>query len=236
MQLNKNATVRILGEKNVSEHGRTRNWFNIQLPPDAKCYIASQYVVDGVVNADSLYVRCGAGKNYRDIGKLSNGDAVEVIAHEGDWSRIRATEGCTGWIAAELVEVAPPAAPEPKPAAAAEPEVVIEATSAFVADPPEAAATERVQVISTDPDVHVAYVWKKGILSRHSTGSSDPAEYQLMRETDMGRRHRVCFVIPPKDLAIKRFEDKMVRIAGNLRWFKGDRYPILEADKIDIVW
>ncbi len=135
--------------------------------------------------------------------------------------------------------------PAPKPAALAEPAIVV---TEIVADEPavplepvvpasaEPAVVERVQVISTDPDIHVVYVLKDGILMTASSTADAPADYQLMRETNMGRRHLMCYLVAPDGVDMTRFEEKEVRVAGNLLWHKGDRYPVLNADRIERVW
>ncbi len=225
----------------MTEGGRERDWLNIELPDSAKCYVSSQYLADGTVTGDSLYVRCGAGKNYRHVGKLAKDARVEVIGQEGDWTRIKPTAACTGWIAAELVEVA--AAPEPEPIviAEAEPEPAVEVDDLPPAVPlepvpaPEPTPAERVEVISTDPDVHVYSVLKSGILAAAAADDA-PAAYQLERETNMGRRHLVCYLVPPDDVAMDRFQGKEIRVSGTMHWHRGDRYAVLHADRVERIW
>jgi uncharacterized protein YgiM (DUF1202 family) len=224
-QLNKGDPVEIRGTKSVTEAGKTRDWFQIGLPAHAKAFVASQYLAGGVATTDGVNIRCGPGTNYRDIGKLAKGETVEVIKTTGEWSQIKPTTRCAGWVAADLVEIAA--------AAAAAPEITEVVTPPVVAPLPPAPATEPVvQVISTDPDVQVRYVVKVGVLER---STDDTAPYELLTEERLRLQHRRSFVEAP-DRNLDRYLGKMVRIQGNERWHKGERYPILTADRVDIVW
>ena len=35
---------------------------------------------------------------------------------------------------------------------------------------------------------------------------------------------------------LKRFEGKHVRIVGTQRWRKGERYPVIAIERVDMVW
>jgi len=224
-QLNKGEAVDIRGRKSVSEAGQTRDWLQIGLPASAKAFVASRYLASGVATSDGVNVRCGPGTNYRDIGKLARGETVEVVKTTGEWSQIKPTAHCTGWVAADLVEMAAPPPAEPANVEVVTPPVVAPL-------PPAPAAEPAVRVISTDPDVHVRYVIKTGILQ---PSDSDVAPYQLMTEERLRLQHRRNFVESP-EINLDRYLGKTVRVQGNERWHKGDRYPILTVDRVDIVW
>ena len=223
-QLNKGESVTIVERKTVSGNGKDIEWLRIQLPAQAKCFVSAQLVSNSVVKADSVYVRCGPSTNHRDVGKLAKGDSVEIVKTEGAWLQIKPTPQCTGWIAAELVEIAP---------APATPVTALPPTTAEVATPPAPAGTI-VKVVDSDPDVIVQYVAQDGILLA-VTEAGAPASYQLMTpETD--RLQQRIFYLESDRANLKRFEGKHVRVAGNERWRKGDRYPVLAIDRIGIVW
>ena len=97
--------------------------------------------------------------------------------------------------------------------------------------PPAPAATE-VKVVSTDPDVQVQYVIKTGILQ---SSGRDIAPYQLMTEEKNRLQHRRDFLESP-DINLDRYIGKTVRVQGNEKWKRGDRYPIIIVDRVDIVW
>lgn len=243
VQLNKGDTVQILGQKTSTERDKTVNWLQIALPASAKCYVSSKYLSDGVCTTDGLHVRCGKGANYREVGKLAKGDRVEVVAADGEWTQIRPTATCTGWISSDLVDYQMTA---PAPVAApvmqfTPPEVVTPAVAAPMApmapiEPaPMAPAQPSVQVISTDPDVHVQYVLKDGILRAVTDASAAPGSYELLTPEVERRQYRIAYLEAP-GMNLERYEGKHVRVLGNARWHKGERYPIIAVDRVDMVW
>ena len=47
-----------------------------------------------------LNLRSGAGTQFKIIGAVETGDEMEVVARGESWTRVRNTEGKTGWIPA----------------------------------------------------------------------------------------------------------------------------------------
>jgi len=229
IQLNKGESVTIVERKIVSGNGKDTEWLRIQLPPQAKCFVSAQLVNNGVVKADSIYVRCGPSTNHRDVGKLAKGDSIEVIKAHGGWLQIKPTPQCTGWIAAELVDiVSAPAAPDVPPAPAP-PVTILPPIASGTATPPG----PLVKVVDADPDLIVQYVVRDGILAVTDNGA--PAPYQLLTPELNRLQHRICY-LENDHTDLKRFEGKHVRLAGNERWRKGDRDPVLVIDRIGMVW
>ncbi len=228
-QLNKGDTVEIRESKTTTEGGQAREWLRISLPATAKCFVTSKFIADGTVTADSVNVRCGPGANYRDIGKLTKGDRVESVGASGTWTQIKPTAGCSGWISADLVEVAAAATPALAPVAE-----VITPPVAHVPSPAPPAQPD-IKVVSTDPDVHIQYIIKSGVIKPVADADDAPANYQLMTPMVERREHRICFLETDK-INLERYVGKLVRVAGNERWHKSDRYPILAIDRVNIVW
>ena len=54
----------------------------------------------GTVTASALMIREGAGTNYKDVGKLYNGDSVEILEVKDNWGRID-----KGWICLDYVKM-----------------------------------------------------------------------------------------------------------------------------------
>jgi len=52
-----------------------------------------------MVTASSLNVRKGPSTSYSRIGSLSSGQIVEILEKSGTWSKIKASNGLTGWVA-----------------------------------------------------------------------------------------------------------------------------------------
>jgi uncharacterized protein YgiM (DUF1202 family) len=230
-QLHKGDAVEVL-ERKSSEHGKPAEWLRIALPASAKCYVNAKLLADGVANAENLNVRCGPGGNYRDIGKLPKGTKVDVVETKGEWTQIKPTPQCSGWIAGELVDIEPAVTPS-----AATPPPTTSINTPEVATPPVAApmapAAPSVSIVNIDPDVAVAYVVKDGYLQA-VTEPNAPAAYELRtREVDR-LSFRMAYLESP-ETNLKKYEGKHVRINGNQRWRKGERYPVIAIERIDIV-
>ncbi|MGD0016882.1 MAG: SH3 domain-containing protein [Verrucomicrobiia bacterium] len=233
VQLSKGESVTIVERKTVTENGKAIEWLRIQLPAGAKCFVSAHLVANGVVNVSDVYVRCGPSTNHRDVGKLVKGDRVEVVKTEGTWLQIKPTAQCTGWIAAELVEITPePVAPEVTPAPTS-PAAGLPSTASEVVTP-SAPDGVVVKVVDTDPDVIVQYMMLDGILQA-VTEEGAPALYQLMTPEMNRLQQRICY-LESNQGDLDRYEGKHVRLSGNERWRKGDRYPVLVIDHIGMVW
>ena len=243
-QIHKGEAVEVLERKSVTEHEKPMDWLRITLPATAKCFVSAKLLTDGAVNVDDLYIRCGPGANYRDIGKLSKGAKVEVVETKGEWTQIKPTPECHGWIAAELVDVQAAAAPVavPPPVSSMNTPEVVTTPIAVPRTPAAAAPTEpvastpppTVSVVNIDPDVQVQYVVKDGNL-RAVTESNAPAPYEL-RTPEVDRlSHRVAY-LEISDINPKKYEGRHVRVQGNQRWRKGDRDPVIVVERIDVIW
>jgi uncharacterized protein YgiM (DUF1202 family) len=207
---------------------RKGTWLHIALPSSGKCYVSAKFIREDVSTADAVNVRCGPNANHDIVGKLTKGEKVEVMKAAGEWTQIKPTAHCTGWIAAEFVDVA---APAPAPAASA-PEVVSPPVSLPAAPVPPAPGIESAK---TGDEVHMQYVVKDGILAPVKDETNPPASYELRTEDVGGRSYRMAYLdTTEKNLA--RYEGKHVRVFGNQRWHKTERYPVISVERIDMVW
>jgi len=228
-QLHKGDTVDVLEQKTVTEHEKSLEWLRITLPETAKCYVSAKHVVDDAADVDNLNVRCGPGSSYRDVGKLAKGAKVEIVQKKGDWAQIKPTADCSGWIAAELVDV------QVAPAPIASPERAPSANSGEIVTPPVAAPIgPSVSVVNTDPDVLVTYAVKDGYLGSVAE-SNAPAAFELRTPEADRLSFRVAYLEAP-GLNLTKYVGKHVRIVGTQRWHKGDRYPVISVERIDMVW
>jgi uncharacterized protein YgiM (DUF1202 family) len=229
VQLHKGDVVDVLERKTVNEHDKAMDWLRIALPESAKCYVSARHVVDGVVDVDNLNVRCGPGTSYREVGQLPKGAKVDIIEKKGEWDQIKPTAECSGWIAAELVDVeaAPPAAATPPAAQTVNPGEIV--------TPPVAAPVgPSVSVVNPEPDVLVSYAVKDGYLAA-VTESNAPAPYEL-RTPEMDRLSSRMAYLEAPGMDLKKYIGKHIRIVGTQRWHKGDRYPVITIERIDVVW
>ena len=56
-----------------------------------------------VVNTEALNVRAGPSNTSNVLGRLMQGEAVEVAGRDGGWVRVATTEGVTGWAFADYL-------------------------------------------------------------------------------------------------------------------------------------
>lgn len=224
VQVNKGDTLEVLDRKTIQEGGKSMEWLHVVLPGSAKCYVSSKLLKNGETTTDAVNVRCGPGSNYKEVGKLGKGDKVEVLKTHGEWVQIKPTPHCTGWIAAEYVEVA---APPPTPVIATPP----------VAAMPEPAMPPAAGIKPAVPEdeVHIQYTVKDGIFEPVKDEANAPASYQLRTEEVAGRSYRIAYLdTTEKNLA--RYEGKHVKVFGNERWRRSERYPVIAVERIDMIW
>ena len=225
-QLKKGDTVKIVEQKG--------EWLRVRLPDTAKCYVGAKYVKNGQCVAEKVNVRCGEGTAFKDIGKLATGDKVHVVATKGEWTQIKPTAGCSGWVAANLIEIAAPAPPPPiaPPVITNAPEVV----TAPVPAPPVVPApmVAPIPVAEPGPEIYVQYVVKDGILYAVKEPGA-PAAYELMTVPFGDRSYRLAY-IEPTEKNLERYEGKHVRVLGTMRWRKIDRFPVISVERLDMVW
>ncbi len=175
-QLHKGESVDVLERKTASEREKVMDWLRIALPPTAKCFVNAKHLTDGTVNVDNLNVHCGPGSSYRGnvLASWRRRARVEVVTKKGEWVQIRPTPECSGWIAAELVDV------QPAPRAPAPPVNTTENGSEIVTPPvavSSAPAAPPVSIINTDPDVLVTYVVKDGYVGAVSEALQCAGEF-----------------------------------------------------------
>ena len=85
-----------------------------------------------------------------------------------------------------------------------------------------------------DPDILVTYVVKDGYVGA-VTEPNAPAAFEL-RTAEVDRLSFRIAYLETSETNLKRFEGKHVRIVGTQRWRKGERYPVIAIERIDMVW
>lgn len=199
---------------------RKGDWLKIVLPVNADCYVAAKFIKDGAATGDAVNIRCGPGTNYKDVGKLSRGEKVTVVAEKGEWIQIKATPHCSGWIAAEFVEIMPTPAPIQ----------ITEVVTPPVSLPPAVSAP----AVPAEPEVQVQYVVKDGYVTGVKEANA-PGPYALRTETVGGRDYIIAYLDAPQT-NLSRYEGKHVRVLGNQHWARNERYPVIAVERIDMVW
>jgi len=205
---------------------RKGDWLCIVAPAKAKCFVSAKLLKDGMAVSDAINVRCGPSMNFKDIGKLRKDEKVEVVETKGEWTQIKPTTNCTGWVAADLVEI-----PQPTPAPAP-----IQTIDNTPLPPPTvtAPAPVPVNVAETSDEVHIQFVATDGYLAVVKD-SNAPGAYALMTENIMGREYVTAYLDAPAN-SLSRYEGKHVRILGTQRWKRSDRYPVIAIERCEIIW
>lgn len=70
----------------------------------AQTYESLDFKYGKVIAKTSLNIRCGPSTNYSRIGKLNNGDYINVFAKVGDWYIIQTDENLVGAVSSKYVE------------------------------------------------------------------------------------------------------------------------------------
>ena len=70
----------------------------------AHTYESLDFKYGKVIAKTSLNVRCGPGTNYSRVGKLNNGEYIDVFAKVGDWYIIQADDNLVGAVSSKYIE------------------------------------------------------------------------------------------------------------------------------------
>ena len=89
----------------------SNGWYKIRLSNGKTGWVSSKYIVKGdssnssqvskgkaKITASALNVRKGPSTSYSKVGLLSNGQVVDILEKNGTWSKIKASNGLTGWV------------------------------------------------------------------------------------------------------------------------------------------
>lgn len=112
--------------------GQNGNWLSIRLKSGVAGWVHSDYVKTsgasttappantnpgtvqaktGTVTGSVVNVRSGAGTQYAKTGSVTRGATISVLGQKGSWLNVRLSNGSTGWIHADYVQVAATPAP-----------------------------------------------------------------------------------------------------------------------------
>ena len=104
--------------------GKSYDWYKISLPAAAKSYVSQDYIQlmndnrdpstgpalsaaevfrTGVVTANRVNIRGGAGSNFTALGQLKKGDRIKVLEKSDGWYRIQPVEGTYGWVSKQFL-------------------------------------------------------------------------------------------------------------------------------------
>jgi uncharacterized protein YgiM (DUF1202 family) len=126
----KGDTVSVLEQITLSRTTKDEpaEWAEIALPTGIPVWVDGEYIDSeaNTIKARRVNLRGGPGENFSVLGRLEKGATVKVIKKERGWAAIEAPTNAYAFVAAEFLEMLPPAAvvvtaPPPVPAADAQP-------------------------------------------------------------------------------------------------------------------
>ncbi len=212
-------------------------WIGIRPPEELSLWVFGEFVNNGLVTANKLNIRSGAGVNYTVVGTLHAGDKVRVRESFGDWVGIDPPKTAVLWVHSDYVEHIRP--PEPLP----------------VLDPPELVLpTEDDQpvfpLIERDaekepnrapppmPDelnlIPLSGQGKeaeyRGILKETFFLGHPPTAYRLIKKVDE-RLVNICYV-KGNHSQLKKLKNVYLIIKGREYWVQGDSLPVIVPERI----
>lgn len=124
--LKKGETVSVLGEVDglAADGKTTRSWSKIALPAKVPVWVYGPLIDTKAktVKAATVNLRAGPGKNYSELGKVSQGTSINIVRSMEDWIQIEPPAGVFAYVASSLIDTTAPVAPkstaETKPAPA----------------------------------------------------------------------------------------------------------------------
>ena len=89
--------------------GQRGEWYAVELPPEAACFVAAKFVTlegknSGRVNSTTLNVRSGPSSKHNVLAKLAAGEPVTVLGEQQGWLRVVPPAAARGWIARSFVQ------------------------------------------------------------------------------------------------------------------------------------
>jgi SH3-like domain-containing protein len=231
----------VLQAKSVREE-----WVELVPPESVELWVHRDFVKDGVVTAEKLYIRTGRSINHSVVGTMVRGEKISVIGEQQDWLRIAPTPAASVWITRKLVEVQAPAVPDkaavtggglkPLPPPVAISAVATNATVA-VAMPTGAvvAATafipEDIQNALIPLEGQGKMVQVEGVLRVIGFSfTRQPSRFRLVRLS--GRSvETLCYVRGNSD-QLNGLLDQLLRIQGRQYFVSSADYPVLVPERI----
>lgn len=121
--LNVEVVGQVSANQELTAKSMDAEWVEVVAPANIDFWVLGDYLKDGVVVCrQAVNVRAGPGINFSIVGQLTNGVNVAVRGNYAEWIKIAPPEGCSLWIARQLVELvsvqpSPSVRPPPKPPA-----------------------------------------------------------------------------------------------------------------------
>lgn len=211
-------------------------WYRIDVPTTASCYIHSAFVTipsnrpeQGMVTANRVNLRARPTTSSSILGQVHEGDIVTIRKRQdAEWLAIAPPPSASGWIHRQFVTInqetpvtavaasSPPSSGDA--GSASEPEAVTTLTSPHEA----AAATTEVE---SEPPPPTA-IWF-GTIQDLGRLVARPAHHKLVQD------RRVIAFLVSEQYDLNRFLHRPVRVWGDIVTPPDRRVPLIRVDRIE---
>jgi len=225
-------------------------WVELVPPDKVDFWVHRDFVKDGMVTANKLYVRGGPGINYSVVGTMNKGESFTVRGDFGEWIRIAPPPSCSVWIHRQFVQVIQPEkprAPEVRPGRPLAPPIESTEPGAVAmaplevppvmppVRPPEPLAVESSIPPPTDLvliplEGQGRFVQREGELRMVGFVFGAPSRFRLVRYE--GNRSIVICYVRGNNTQLRSFIGKRMLIRGREYWVKGSDYPVVVPEQI----
>ena len=207
-------------------------WVKIQAPLHSSAWVFSDFIREGKLIADSIYVRSGPSIAYSAIGKLPVDTKIKVLSTYDKWSKIQPLpEFLSAWVyhkylQKEEKELKPKQALTQGQKKIIEKEVkktpqIEEATF----DEPETEAKKRQQE-------KLDFITDTGYLIEIS--KNHPFVDYVLAKKQGGEFFPIYYLSGFKDELVD-YIDKKVKISGVVRFIKGWKHPIVYINNFEVI-
>ncbi|MFH0878640.1 MAG: SH3 domain-containing protein [Lentisphaerota bacterium] len=224
-------------------------WVEVIPPAKIDLWVHRDFMSDGTVTANKLYVRGGPGINYSVVGTLVKGDTMTTRGEFGEWIKVAPLPSTSLWINRSFVQIVMPDKPQPPPATTAalpppdiSPPMVQTSMYSPVKIPPSKPGASRLTVKDEKPVVPPAdldlipldgqgrFVQREGLLRYVGFVFGRPSRYRLVRYEDQQLR-TLCYVRGNNN-QLHSFLGQTLLIRGREYWVKGIDDPVVIPEQI----
>jgi len=241
----------------LSRHQRVRvrgvsgEWLEVVPPASVDLWVHSAFVSNGVVVAKRLNVRAGPNINYRVVGRLDKGTAVQVRGRQGEWLRIAPPESCSLWVNRRYVRllssrrarqraVSPRTWRVPRPRAVAPAaSITAQVFRARRATPVVMVATVQTRRVELPQHWNLVplegqgrVVWREGEIRRIPFMLGAPTRFKLV-ERSGGTVRMLCYLWGDEQ-QLARFAGRKLKIKGREYWLSNHRYPVVAVEALQL--
>lgn len=211
---------------------QTNGWASVQAPEYLNFWVASEYLVEGIVQPKRLNVRSGPSLYYNKVAVVDRDDVLTVRDEFNKWFKIAPPEGSFVWISTnyiEMVEV-------PEPVVVVAPPVVVEVEPVVVQVEPVVVQPKPVYGRKASPPAQRFVLDKTmkqevervypGVLRR-----ANPGIYKLVMVWS-GLEETICLVKGDIN-QMEKYLNQSVRLKGPIYWVKGIDVPVMTPTVIE---